>query len=242
MSYDYIFPSTSLSCLLLAHAYAKKGASVLVCDKRSTYGDLYAPLEKQQLEKLTNKTKTTSEHSESSNIDLSKYILDAAPPILLPAAHPFTNVMIQTNIDAHVEFRKIDAVYVQTRKGYDSQTNDESRIQRVPYTKEDIFNNRTITLKEKRTLMKFLAKITQDNLETGAVNSTQESQALSEEGISQGAVPHRAHVTATTTKSPSENEEPFLEYLTLHIGADWAEIITAAMDDNKDSKPRNVVF
>jgi RAB protein geranylgeranyltransferase component A len=70
------------------------------------------------------------------------------------AASAFVDVLIQSNVNVYVEFKAIDQVLL-----YDSATR---QLLPVPSSKSDVFTSKSLSLIEKRKLMKFLQQCNQD--------------------------------------------------------------------------------
>ncbi|CAO3579742.1 unnamed protein product [Absidia cylindrospora] len=75
------------------------------------------------------------------------YNLDTTPKIL-PSRGDLVEILIRSGVGRYMEFKSVDDMYV-----FD---HDDHRLEKVPGSKEDIFVNKSISLIDKRKLMKFL--------------------------------------------------------------------------------------
>ncbi|CEP18908.1 hypothetical protein [Parasitella parasitica] len=75
------------------------------------------------------------------------YNLDTTPK-LLGAREDLVETLIRSGVGRYLEFKNVDDIFIfdQTSRG----------LEKVPSSKEDVFTNKSVTLIEKRKLMKFL--------------------------------------------------------------------------------------
>lgn len=84
--------------------------------------------------------------------------LDFVPrPIL--AAGAMVDLLVRTNVGHYIDFRALDALYV--------EFGDPDGLQQVPGSRADVFQNRFISILEKRLLMRFVKKCYNENEDFG---------------------------------------------------------------------------
>ncbi|KAI8375448.1 GDP dissociation inhibitor [Blakeslea trispora] len=75
------------------------------------------------------------------------YNLDTTPK-LLRSNEDLVSILVRSGVGRYLEFKNVEDVYIFNKT---SQT-----LEKVPSSKEDVFTNKSVTLVEKRKLMKFL--------------------------------------------------------------------------------------
>lgn len=98
---------------------------------------------------------------DSSGIPLNnrrKFWLDFVPhPIL--AAGAMVDLLVRTNVGHYIDFRALDGLFV--------EFSDPDGLQLVPGSRADVFQNRFISILEKRLLMRFVKKCYEGNEDFG---------------------------------------------------------------------------
>ncbi|KAK9897729.1 FAD/NAD(P)-binding domain-containing protein [Cystobasidium minutum MCA 4210] len=163
--FDYLVIGTGLRQSLLAAALAKFGHSVLHVDERSYYGEEQATLSLNELVAWADERNHSTSASSSSitRVDLHFTATGSAElpselaqsarrynitlcPTIYPSSGPFISSLVRSGVAKYSAFRLIDTVAL-----YD----DES-LKPAATTKEDIFKDKTLSLIEKRRVMKFV--------------------------------------------------------------------------------------
>ncbi len=73
------------------------------------------------------------------------YNLDSTPK-LLGSHDTLVETLIRSGVGRYLEFKSVDDIYIL----------DQGSLEKVPSSKEDVFTNKSVSLIEKRKLMKFL--------------------------------------------------------------------------------------
>lgn len=151
--------------LFVCSALAKFGHSVLHVDERSYYGEEQATLSLNELVAWADERNHSTSASSSSitRVDLHFTATGSAElpselaqsarrynitlcPTIYPSSGPFISSLVRSGVAKYSAFRLIDTVAL-----YD----DES-LKPAATTKEDIFKDKTLSLIEKRRVMKFV--------------------------------------------------------------------------------------
>ena len=90
---------------------------------------------------------STSTLTPSLDSDKRRYALSLFPSVL-PSRGPLISTLIASDVSKYVSFRLLDSVSV-----WDTATGG---VRRVPGNKEDVFMEKSIGLRDKRMLTKFL--------------------------------------------------------------------------------------
>ncbi|KAJ3055940.1 hypothetical protein HK097_008649 [Rhizophlyctis rosea] len=77
--------------------------------------------------------------------DSRKYNLEIAPKLLF-CRGPIVELLVSSGVGRYLEFKALESIYMRWEAGFE----------KVPGSKEDVFANQTVTLLEKRRLMKFM--------------------------------------------------------------------------------------
>ncbi|KAK6511987.1 Rab proteins geranylgeranyltransferase component A [Arthrobotrys musiformis] len=160
--WDTVITGTGLRESLLAAALARAGKKVLHLDRNPFYGDEYAALSLDELEAWAQDAKIRPSHIESvqyrthpvpENLGLKKsrsYTLSLSPGILY-AASPILSLLVKGNLHESLEFLKVGGWFV-----YDAVTVSSDPLKRVPNSREDIFNDKTLDPRTKRVVVRAL--------------------------------------------------------------------------------------
>ncbi|KAJ3785852.1 FAD/NAD-P-binding domain-containing protein [Lentinula aff. detonsa] len=149
--FDVIVIGTGLTESITAAAFAKAGFKVAHLDENVYYGGDEASL---SFEEYINWATHAKDSTQFSSISLSSS--DALPnsrqysislsPSVIPAAGPLISSLVASGVSRYGGFRLVEQVAV--------YSNHE--VKTVPGSKEDIFKDKTISLLDKRRLMRFL--------------------------------------------------------------------------------------
>jgi RAB protein geranylgeranyltransferase component A len=108
---------------------------------------------------------TTSEIAPILLSDRRRYALSLFPTIL-PSRGSLISTLIASDVSKYVGFRLLDSVGVweETSASDDghSATTSGGRVRKVPGSKEEVFKDKSISLVDKRRLMKFLMFVAGD--------------------------------------------------------------------------------
>ncbi|KAJ3983429.1 FAD/NAD-P-binding domain-containing protein [Lentinula detonsa] len=149
--FDVIVIGTGLTESITAAAFAKAGFKVAHLDENVYYGGDEASL---SFEEYINWATHAKDSTQFSSISISSS--DALPnsrqysislsPSVIPAAGPLISSLVASGVSRYGGFRLVEQVAV--------YSNHE--VKTVPGSKEDIFKDKTISLLDKRRLMRFL--------------------------------------------------------------------------------------
>lgn len=202
--YDFALFGTSLPLSILSAALAKAGYSVLHVDDAEHYGGPWASITLLEFFTMARKCKKQSEHPQRGIVDmeitfpsfanrtesdtvpeelahLNRHFAISLAPVLLPCAGPTIDVMIRSKVASYCTFRLLQETAIfspsSSRKGY---------LHKVPSSKEDIFKSKSLSLVDKRRLMKLLQQAATENAEaTPSIQNQNFFEYLtSEDGLS----------------------------------------------------------
>ncbi|KAJ3120142.1 Rab proteins geranylgeranyltransferase component A [Physocladia obscura] len=162
--YDVLIVGTGAAESILAAAFARIGQRVVHVDANTAYGDVGTALDAFQLrEYLAEQHESTVLESDSTAFDKSdarKCCFELLPKLIF-ASSPLITTMINCNVASYLEFRALESLHLFWNGAFDA----------VPGSKEDIFKNDSISLVEKRRLMKLLSNILDSRPATADSNS-----------------------------------------------------------------------
>ncbi|ORX33686.1 putative rab escort protein [Kockovaella imperatae] len=145
--YDVVVLGTGLAESIAAAALAKAGKSVLHLDPNEYYGSAQASLTLDELIEYVKVCGSTHpvELPEKLEKDRRRYALSLFPAVL-PSRGALIETLIASDVSKYVSFKMLDSVIVASSGGF----------RRVPGSKEQIFRDQSVSLMEKRKLMRFL--------------------------------------------------------------------------------------
>ncbi|KAE8267678.1 hypothetical protein A4X09_0g4670 [Tilletia walkeri] len=109
-------------------------------------------------------------------VSLDRHFALSLCPTLLPGAGPTIDVLIRSGVASYCTFRMLEHTFVYQPSSSESDASDAlAGLKRVPSSKEDIFKDRTISLPDKRRLMKVLTEVT-SSLDSQQSQSTSTDQ------------------------------------------------------------------
>ncbi|XAO23047.1 hypothetical protein I312_101825 [Cryptococcus bacillisporus CA1280] len=157
-SYDVVVIGTGIAESIAAAALAKAGKTVLHLDPNEYYGGEQASLTLDELiDWSTKHVESSSEavsytHASTSALtptlqnDRRRYALSLFPAIL-PSRGPLIDVLVSSDVSKYVSFKLLDSVNI-----WDEGC---AGARKVPGSKEEIFKDKSVSLMDKRKLMKF---------------------------------------------------------------------------------------
>ncbi|BEJ16852.1 hypothetical protein CspHIS471_0602530 [Cutaneotrichosporon sp. HIS471] len=164
--FDVVVLGTGLAQSIVAAALAKAGHSVLHLDPNEYYGGEQASLTLDELVAWAGQRADSSSSSPSTYVasqrityshasatpltpaleaDRRRYSLSLFPS-LMPSRGELIDTLIASDVSKYVEFKLLNGVHMASGSGFE----------RVPGSKEDVFKDKSISLPEKRKLMKAL--------------------------------------------------------------------------------------
>ncbi|KIW17298.1 hypothetical protein PV08_04489 [Exophiala spinifera] len=167
--WDVIIAGTSIPQSLLALSLSRSGKKVLHLDRRTYYGGRDAALSLQDaerwvedLEKFPNSifkdasiSKPDSEDAGPSALKSSRSYTLSLNPQIIYAQSKILPTLVSSRIHTQLEFLAVGSWWVH-RAG---------SLHKIPSTREDVFNDESLSMKDKRGLMKFLRYVLQDDVE-----------------------------------------------------------------------------
>lgn len=157
-SYDVVVIGTGIAESIAAAALAKAGKTVLHLDPNEYYGGEQASLTLDELVEWSTKRVESSSaavsytHASTSVLtptlqnDRRRYALSLFPAIL-PSRGPLIDALISSDVSKYVSFKLLDSVNI-----WDEGC---AGTRKVPGCKEEIFKDKSVSLMDKRKLMKF---------------------------------------------------------------------------------------
>lgn len=141
-------------------ALAKAGQRVLQLDSGDSYGGPDKSLTLNELHSFIHASSHDDAYLHRSGTSAIPPSLESKSrrfnlslrPTLVPAMSPFVDTLIESGASNYSGFRLLEALAVSSS----AQEEGQGRLQRMPCSKEEIFNSKEMTLLEKRKLMKFL--------------------------------------------------------------------------------------
>ncbi|KAF9651022.1 FAD/NAD(P)-binding domain-containing protein, partial [Thelephora ganbajun] len=168
---DVVLLGTDLPSSILAAALAKAGYKVIHVDPNDYYGGDHATLNVDEIISWAN-LRSASVRNESANEYLAgqrnrfisvscygspppasrQYSLSLIPSII-PSVGPLISTLINSGVSRYGGLKLLEKVALYRSPG---------RVQSVPNTKEDVFNNKRVSLIDKRRLMRFFTFVSGD--------------------------------------------------------------------------------
>ncbi|KAJ3931852.1 MAG: FAD/NAD-P-binding domain-containing protein [Lentinula lateritia] len=152
-AFDVIVIGTGLTESITAAALAKAGFKVAHLDENVYYGGDEASLSLDEYIDWATQPKTSTQISSFSSLSPSdtlpnsrQYSISLSPSVI-PATGPLISSLVASGVSRYGGFRLVEHVAV-----YSS----DHKVETVPGSKEDIFKDKTISLLDKRRLMRFL--------------------------------------------------------------------------------------
>ncbi|KAL3466831.1 GDP dissociation inhibitor [Aspergillus heterothallicus] len=180
--WDITISGTGIPQSLLALALSRSGKKVLHVDKSSVYGGADAALSLQEAEDWVSTVNKESTHlpfedasifapaSSDTEPRLSSsrsYTLSLSPQLIYSRSQ-LVPALVSSKVYRQLEFQAVGSWWV-----YKPATDGVKSLYRVPSSREDVFADDDISMKSKRTLMRFLRHLqSQLKQEAGEGNSS----------------------------------------------------------------------
>lgn len=195
--YDFALLGTSLPLSILSAALSRAGYSVLHIDENDHYGGPWSSL---TLLELIEWSSNTALHQSQGRFDVSvafpafacskeekhgpppelaalnRHFSISLAPTIVPCAGPTIDVLIRSKVASYCTFRLLQKTSI-----YSATTAEGWPLRKVPSSKEDIFKDKTLSLVDKRRLMKLLQQAV-PNQESAAEGESSASAASTSGG------------------------------------------------------------
>ncbi|KAE8327640.1 GDP dissociation inhibitor-domain-containing protein [Aspergillus sergii] len=163
--WDVTISGTGLAQSLLALALSRSGKKVLHVDQNSYYGGSEAAFSLQEAQEWASKVNGEPEHYPFE--DATVYLPEGTPqlptrsytvtlsPQLIYSKSRLLPTLVASKVYRQLEFQAVGSWWIHKPSGVDGT----SVLYRVPGSREDVFADDIISVKSKRTLMRFLRHI-----------------------------------------------------------------------------------
>ncbi|KAE8350923.1 GDP dissociation inhibitor [Aspergillus coremiiformis] len=170
--WDVTIAGTGLAQSLLALALSRSGKKVLHVDQNSYYGGSEAAFSLQEAQEWASKVNEEPEHFPFE--DARVYLPEGAPqlptrsytvtlsPHLIYSRSQLLPTLVASRVYRQLEFQAVGSWWIhkpQPGSVGDDGTSSSPVLYRVPSSREDVFADDIISVKSKRTLMRFLRHI-----------------------------------------------------------------------------------
>ncbi|GAA5922233.1 uncharacterized protein JCM15063_003226 [Sporobolomyces koalae] len=174
--FNVLIVGTGLAESILAAALSKSGYSVLQLDSAPYYGTEHASLSLTELDQWVRDRPERAHASTGLRPDLvsrSQRFALSLFPVLLRASGPGIELLVRSKVATYLQFGLLAGVGLWTPDS-DSDSDNvpkaKGKVERVPASKADVFNDPNLSLIEKRRLTKLLLfAASQEPLETDQV-------------------------------------------------------------------------
>ncbi|OAP57030.1 hypothetical protein AYL99_09143 [Fonsecaea erecta] len=179
--WDAVIAGTSIPQSLLALALSRSGKKILHVDRHAYYGGDDAGLslddtqgwveDLRQFKSTVFKDATISRYTDdesasSSSLGPSRsYTLSLSPQIIY-AKSEFLPSLVSSQIHTQLEFLAVGSLWVQR----------DGTLHKIPSTREDVFNDESLSMKDKRGLMKFLRYVMQEEEESTTTSENEDTR------------------------------------------------------------------
>ncbi|EFJ27101.1 hypothetical protein SELMODRAFT_96262 [Selaginella moellendorffii] len=150
--FDAIVVGTGLPESILAAAAACSGRKVLHLDSNEFYGSEWASMTLDQLSSFIASLGACNGSAAGSAAALGSsrdYTLDIAAPKVLRCAESLVDLLIKCGASNYLEFKGVQATYIWSGDGFIS----------APTSSSELFQDRSLALRDKRRLMRFLKSV-----------------------------------------------------------------------------------
>ncbi|KAJ9500232.1 Rab proteins geranylgeranyltransferase component A [Exophiala xenobiotica] len=170
--WDVVIVGTSIPQSLLALSLSRSGKKVLHIDRHTYYGGNDAAVSLQDaeewlkdVEKYPNfafkaasisRPQSEEENPPTSSLGPSRSYTLSLNPQIIYAQSKFLPSLVSSRIHNQLEFLAVGSWWVQR----------DGSIHKIPSTREDVFNDESLSMKDKRGLMKFLRYVLQEEGES----------------------------------------------------------------------------
>ncbi|KAH7265001.1 GDP dissociation inhibitor [Fusarium redolens] len=169
--WDVVISGTGLQQSLLALALSRSGKNILHVDPNDFYGGSEAAFSLQEADEWAEKNRSTEPSRLFSSAEVKRdadalgatrsYSLALAPQLIHLRSKLVTQ-LVDSKAFRQIEFLAVGSFYIFQPPSDSSSTPSLSRI---PSTREDVFSNKSIPARSKRSLMKFLKFVLDFNSE-----------------------------------------------------------------------------
>ncbi|KAL4973333.1 GDP dissociation inhibitor [Aspergillus desertorum] len=225
--WDVTIAGTGVTQSLLALALSRSGKKVLHVDKNPYYGGPEAALSLQEAEQWASEVNKESAYlpfedatvftpgpSESgSGLSHSRAYTLSLSPQLIYSRSQLLPTLVSSKVYRQLEFQAVGSWWI-----YKPATSRDKELYRVPSSREDIFADDFISMKSKRTLIRFLRHLSQNSQTQGI--SDEQSSMIEDEAL---AKPLPEYLTSKF-EVPPELYDPLLS---LSLSQDPARSTTA---------------
>ncbi|KAL4794918.1 GDP dissociation inhibitor [Aspergillus venezuelensis] len=168
--WDVTISGTGIAQSLLALALSRSNKKVLHVDKNSYYGGPDAALSLQEAEEWVSEVNKESAHlpfedaavqslspsNSGSRLSSSRAYTLSLSPQLIYSRSRLVSTLVSSRVYRQLEFQAVGSWWI-----YKPTDGRDKDLYRVPSSREDIFADDFISMKSKRTLMRFLRNLSQ---------------------------------------------------------------------------------
>ncbi|KAG6000223.1 hypothetical protein E4U21_005685 [Claviceps maximensis] len=168
--WDVVISGTGLQQSLLALALSRSGKNVLHVDANDYYGGAEAALSLQEADEWAEKYAAVDDNESFGAAQLLKngdglaasrsYSIALAPQ-LIHTRSELLNQLVASKAFRQIEFQAVGSFFI-FQPGSESS---DPMLSRIPSTREDVFSNKAIPARAKRSLMKFLKFVLEYDVE-----------------------------------------------------------------------------
>ncbi|KAL4786025.1 GDP dissociation inhibitor [Aspergillus varians] len=186
--WDVAISGTGIAQSFLALALSRSGKKVIHVDRNPYYGGPEASLSLQEAEEWVLELESThlpfedatifspSLPESGSGLSSSRAYTLSLSPQLIYSRSQLLPTLVSSKVYRQLEFQAVGSWWI-----YKPTAGRDKDLYRVPSSREDIFSDEFITMKSKRTLMRFLRHLSQSQLNQESPdeeNSTLKDEAL----------------------------------------------------------------
>ncbi|KAG6014828.1 hypothetical protein E4U43_006081 [Claviceps pusilla] len=170
--WDVVISGTGLQQSLLALALSRSGKNVLHVDANDYYGGTEAALSLQDADEWAEKYAAVDGHEpfaaarvskdgDGDGLAASRSYSIALAPQLIHTRSELLNQLVASKAFRQIEFQAVGSFFI-FQPGSELS---EPMLSRIPSTREDVFSNKAIPTRAKRSLMKFLKFVLEYDVE-----------------------------------------------------------------------------
>ncbi|KAF5865314.1 Rab proteins geranylgeranyltransferase componentA [Aspergillus alliaceus] len=237
--WDVTISGTGLAQSLLALALSRSGKKVLHVDRNSYYGGSEAAFSPQEAQEWASRVNGEPQHFPFENATV--YIPEGSPqlltrsytltlsPHLIYSRSQLLPTLVSSKVYRQLEFQAVGSWWIhkpQPGSTGGSGTASSAALYRVPSSREDVFADDIISVKSKRTLMRFLRHISKPQQESDSEPEEENlAMSLSEYLTAKFQVPAELHdPLLSLSLSPASPEQTPAEYAVPRIKRHLASI------------------
>ncbi|KAH8431626.1 putative Rab geranylgeranyl transferase escort protein [Aspergillus melleus] len=200
--WDVTISGTGLAQSLLALALSRSGKKVLHVDRNPYYGGSEAAFSLQEAQEWATKVNQEPEHfpfedavihcpEDNTRLSASRAYTLSLSPQLIYSRSRLLPTLVSSKVYRQLEFQAVGSWWIHRTSSGDD--NGSGSLYRVPSSREDIFADDLITVKSKRTLMRFLRHIGKPEEDEAGSEEEDLSSSLPEYLNSKFHVPAELH-------------------------------------------------